>query len=57
MATERAARTQRVEAVGTIDMSQIKAGAIDWRTYCGSLIYLGGPLQLRHEYRADPLCR
>lgn len=23
-------------------MSQIKAGAIDWRTYVGSIIYLGG---------------
>ena len=42
MAAERAGRTQKVEAVGTIDKSQLKAGALDWRTYCGSLIYLGG---------------
>ena len=42
MAAERAGRTQKVEAVGTIDKAQLKAGALDWRTYCGSIIYLGG---------------
>ena len=42
MAAERAGRTLKVEAVGTIDKAQLKAGALDWRTYCGSIIYLGG---------------
>lgn len=41
LAIERQHRTQKVEAVGTVDKKQLLAGALDYRSWLGAIIYLG----------------
>lgn len=41
LALERSERTQKTEKIGTVDVAQLKSGALDWRTYVGGIVYLG----------------